>query len=340
MKRRRVLVLMHEDLVPGDDFDELPAERRLEMRTEADVCRTLAGAGHEVVRLGVRDDIGAVRRAVEETRPHVVFNLLEEFHDLPQYDHAVVSYLELIRMAYTGCGPRGLVLARDKALSKQILVHHRVHVPSFMVCRRRRKVKRHARLTFPLIVKTLEEEGSVGISQASLVRNDEKLVERVEYLQSKFGGDVIAEEFIPGREIYASVIGNQVLTVYPLRELIIENRAEGEPLINTEKSKWDKAYQDRKGVFHGPAEVTPEVEAEIGRVAKRIYRTLRLVGYARIDFRLRPDGKLYFIEANPNPEIANEEEFAWSAACAGVEYPELLDKILSLGIGRRRRPAS
>lgn len=340
MKKRRILVMMHEDLVPPDDLTSLSEQDLRAVKTEADVVTALKRAGHEVVKLGLRDELRPIRQAISETKPHIVFNLLEEFRDLPSYDFAVVSYLELVGLAYTGCSPRGLVLARDKALSKQILSHHKVHVPRFAVFQKGRRVRRPKKLEFPLIVKTLDEEGSVGISQASLVRSDEKLVERVQFVHEKFGAHAIAEEFIEGRELYASVIGNKVLTVFPTWELIFENLPEDAPLINTEKAKWDPTYQKKWGIDHGPAELPKEEEHRLAKTAKRIYRTLSLSGYARIDFRLRADGRLYFLEANPNPDIAKEEEFAWAAKTAKLGYTRLLEKIVSLGLGRRKKYTS
>lgn len=337
MKKRRVIVMMHEDLVPPEDRSAVPESKQAEFKTEANVIDALQASGHEVIKLGARDEVKPIREAIKETKPHVVFNLLEEFRDMPQYDHAVVSYFDLIGMAYTGCGPRGMVLARDKGISKQILLHHRVRVPRFAAVARGRKTRRPKRLRFPLIVKTLDEEGSVGISQASLVHSDEKLAERVRFIHESIGCDAIMEEFIEGREIYASVIGNKVLTVYPTWELIASELPDDAPLINTRKAKWDKTYQEKWGIDHGPAELPPEQEEEVARTAKRIYRTLRMCGYARIDFRLMENGRLYFIEANPNPDISREEEFAWSAREAKIDYEQLLEKIMSLGIRRRRR---
>jgi D-alanine-D-alanine ligase len=131
--------------------------------------------GHEAFPIGLYDDLGIIRKALEEKKPHIVFNLLEEFHGYAVYDQHVVSFLELMRQPYTGCNPRGLTLAHDKALSKKILAFHRIQVPSFAVFPVNRKVRRPKSLKFPILVKSLSEEGSACISQASLVNDDEKL---------------------------------------------------------------------------------------------------------------------------------------------------------------------
>ena len=212
-KKLRVLVLMHEDLVPPDDLDDPPREDILQFKTEYDVVTGLERLGHEVHKLGVWDELAPLRKALQEGDPDIVFNLLEEFHGQAVYDHNVVSYLELMRTPYTGCNPRGLVLARDKALSKKILHYHRIRVPRFAVVPLDRKFRRPQRLDFPLIVKSLVEEASTGISRASVVHDEDKLSERIRFIHQHVRTDAIVERYIEGRELYVGVMGNQRLTV-------------------------------------------------------------------------------------------------------------------------------
>jgi D-alanine-D-alanine ligase len=285
--------------------------------------------------LGVSDELKPIRDEIESWKPHVVFQLLEEFHGEAVYDHNVASYLELMRIPYTGCNPRGLILARGKDMSKTLVHYHRVQVPAFAVFPMHRKVRRPSRLALPLIVKSLSEDASLGISQASVVDTDEKLAERVTFIHERIGTAAIAEQYIEGRELYVGVLGNDRLRVLPVWELQFRNLAQGAWPIATEKVKHDPDYQERRGIRHGPAkDLKPEFCARIQRIAKRIYRTLDLDGYARIDFRLSADGNLYFLEANPNPEIAESQEFATAARHAGLDYPDLLDLIMMLGIRR------
>jgi D-alanine-D-alanine ligase len=206
----------------------------------------------------------------------------------------------------------------------------------------RRKVKRPPRLALPLIVKSLSEDGSYGISQASIVDTDEQLVERVAFVHERLGTAAIAEQYIEGRELYVGVLGNNRLRVLPVWELKFGSLGgQGARQIATKKAKHDPDYQERVGIVDGPAkELAPEVYARIQRTAKRIYRTLGLDGYARIDFRLSADGTPYFIEANPNPEIAKSQEFAIAARHDGLDYPDLLHRILALGISRAKAGAS
>jgi D-alanine-D-alanine ligase len=251
------------------------------------------------------------------------------------YDQNVVSYLELLQVPYTGCNPRGLVIARSKALSKKLLAYHRIRIPAFAVFPLRRAVRRPRRLPFPLIVKSLTEHASLGISQASVVDSDEKLAERVTFVHERLHTDAIAEQFIEGGEYYVSVIGNDRLLALPVWELVFENMPANAALIATAKVKHDVEYQKRRGIIQRVAVDLPEGMAQrIVQTSKRIYRLLELDGYARIDYRLAADGSLYFLDANPNPEIAESEELAMAAKHVGMTYPELLTRVVNLGLRR------
>src|SRR6201990_2845104 len=339
MRRLRILVLMHPDCVPPDSSDGYSAREINEWKTEYDVVSTLRAAGHEVRPLGVQEELKPVRDEIEGFKPHVVFNLLEQFHHEPVYDQHIPSFLELMKIPYTGCNPRGLILARGKDLSKSLVHYRRTAVPAFAVFPMRHKVKRPARLALPLIVKSLNEDGSRGISQASIVDTDEQLVERLASIHERVGTAAIAEQFIDGRELYVPVLGNNRLRVLPVWELKFGTM--GGQQIDTEKVKHDVGYQERVGIVDGPAKnLAPELYARIQRTAKRIYRTQGLDGYARIDFRLAPDGTLYFIESNPNPEIAKSQEFATAAKHVGLDYPDLLHRIVALAISRAKAGVS
>ena len=332
-KKLRVIVLCHEDLVPPDSIEGLSAKEIAPYKTEWDVISTLKKIGHDVLPVGVYNNLGVIGNALMEHKPHIAFNLLEEFHGYPLYDQHVVSYLELMKQAYTGCNPRGLMLARDKALSKKLFAFHRIRAPKFSVFPVGRATKRPHRLSFPVVVKSLNEEASLGISQASLVTSDEKLRERVAFMHETFGVDVIAEEYIAGRELYVGVMGNQRLQTFPIWELPFARLPENAPHIATAKVKWDLEYQKKYKIETRRAEELPDgAEQKLMHLAKRIYKVLGLSGYARIDLRLAPDGQVYVLEANPNPDLQREEDFALSAKAAGIDYAEALGRILSLGV--------
>ncbi len=338
VKRRRIIVLVHESLIPPEDVSDLSPAKLQSFKTELDVREGLRSLGHDVSMVGLSDDLGPLRIAIEEIKPHVVFNLLEEFGGQAIFDAHVVGYLELQRIPYTGCNPRGLVLARDKALSKKVLAYHRIRVPRFRVFPRYRKIKRPKRLSFPLIVKSLIEEGSYGIAQASVVHSDKALQERVAFIHDKIRTDAVVEEYIPGREVYVSVLGNHRLQVLPTWEIFLDKLPEDAPRIATQKIKWNLEYQEKHGVKIGRAKgLSEEMERRIAKLSRRICGRLRTDGCVRIDFRLNEAGELYFLEANPNPDIGKGEEFAGAAKAAGIDYPSLLQKIVNLGIRRAER---
>jgi D-alanine-D-alanine ligase len=328
---------MHHDLVPPDCLDGHDPSNA-EWRTEYDVVTTLRKLGHDVRPLGVKSDLGVIRAAIEEWRPHIAFNLLEEFDGLAVYDQNVVSYLELLRMPYTGCNPRGLMLARDKVLSKKLFSFHRIPFPDFIVAPQGRAVRRPKWLTFPLIVKSVTEEASLGISQASIVEDDMKLKERVAFIHESVGTGALIERYIEGRELYVGVIGNGHLQALPVWELKLDKLPDDARKIATERVKWSRKYQDKYGITSEKAKNLPAGKAEeIQHLAKRVYRTLGLSGYARIDLRMDGEGAVYVLEANPNPQIARNEDFADSAEGAEYSYEELLQELLNAGL--RWRPA-
>lgn len=330
------MVLMHEDLLPPNALDGYTDKEIATWKTEYDVVTCLEDIGHEVLPLGVHADLNPIRDTLEEFQPHITFNLLEEFHGVAAYNYSVVSYLELLRKPYTGCNPRGLMLTRDKALTKKVLAYHRVPVPRFSVFPVGRRARKPSRLQYPLLVKSLMEEASLGIAQASIVHNDEKLAERVSFIHEHVGTDAIAEEYIDGREFYVGVIGNQRLLAYPVWELLFNNLPEGAPRIATYKVKWDLEYQKKIGLRTRAAhDVAPEKSKQIQTLCKRAYRNLGLSGYARMDLRMTPEGKVYVLEANPNPQLSFGEDFSESAAHAGTSYEVLLQKVIGLGLNYR-----
>ena len=336
MKPQRVLTLVHKHLVPPGDVSGIDVTAA-EWRTEHDVIGTLRKSGHLVEVLGVQDELGGIRRAVHEFQPTIVFNLLESFDNVTTFDQNVVSYLELLKVPYTGCNPRGLLLARDKSLSKKLLAYHRIPVPDFVVFRYGRTVRMSPRLKFPLIVKSLTYEASVGISQASVVNDEERLRKRVTFIHESLGTDAIAERYIDGRELYVGLMGNDRVRVFPIWEMHFQKMVEGNNWpIATERVKWNPKYQEKHGIDTDEARDLPDdAVVQIGRMCKRIYKTLELTGYARIDLRMDATGRVHVIEANPNPQLAHGEDFAESASRAGLSYGALLDRILALGLAWR-----
>ena len=337
MKKLRILALLHADLVPPQTIPRDVAPSKQAWKVEYQVITALRRLGHEVRVLGLHDELLPIRQAIEAWKPHIAFNLLEHFSDRVIFDQHVVSYLELMRLPYTGCNPRGLTLARDKALAKKVLTYHRVPVPSFVVFPLGRKIRIPKRLRFPVIVKSLIEEASIGISQASVVDAQDKLIERIDFVHHKVGTDAIVEQFIKGRELYVAVLGNQRLEVFPTWEMVFRDLPSTAPRIATAKVKFDVAYQRRHGITTKAARLAPEQEKRLARRSRRIYRALSQSGYARLDYRLGEDGEFYLLEVNPNPNIASDEDYADAAKAKGLSYDALLQRIVALGLRRGAR---
>ena len=328
-------MLMHTNMIPPEGIDDREDPRIKECKTEFDVHNALLQLGHDVMIVGVDDSIKPIQAAIHEWKPDIAYNMMEAFADIGALDYYIASYLDMVNMPYTGCNPRGLLLARDKSLSKKIMTYHRIRVPKFFVFQRGKKIneKRLIKLPYPLIVKSTVEQGSFGIAQSSYVASPEELVDRVNQLFEMAEGDAIAEQYIDGRELYVTVIGNKRLEVFPIRELVFDNIDENVHKIATYSVKWNEKYRNKYGIDYQFVRNLPNgMPEKIVKLCKRIYRVLGMSGYARIDLRLSEDGKLYVLEANPNAAIANDEDVAFSAEKAGLSYEQLIQKVLNLGL--------
>jgi len=325
--------MVHKALVPPKAVAGLSESRIDELRTERDVLDALRRLGHEVRVLGVRDHLDEVRAQIDAWRPHVVFNLLDELQGIISYDHYVVAYLELLRQRYTGCNPRGMMLSRDKVLTKRVLATHGVATPAFRLFPFGRRFRAPARLDFPLFVKSATEDASLGISQASLVEDLKGLRERVEFIHDKVQSDALVEEYVDGREIYVGVLGNSRLVTLPPWELDFGALPSAQARIATRKVKWDRKYQAKHAIETRKARDLSAAQRErFADLAKRTYRALYMSGFARMDFRLRSDGRILLLEANPNPNLSKGEDLADSAKAAGLSYTALVSRIVQLGL--------
>jgi D-alanine-D-alanine ligase len=333
MKKLRALVVVHASLVPPESLEGHTEKEIEEWRTEYDVTTTLRRIGHEVRCLGVLDSLTELRTVIADWKPEIVFNLLEEFDGIVTYDQHVVAFLELMRQPYTGCNPRGLLLSRDKSLCKQLFAFHRIPTPQFTVFGRSAKFRVPRKVKFPLFVKSTVEDASLGIAQASVVDDAAKLRERVEFVHDQVKSDALVEEYIAGRELYVGILGNERLTRLPVWEMVFGSMPDSLAAIATRKVKWDKRYQSRYGITTRAAEdLPPAMLARLDKLSRRIYRALGLSGYARMDFRVTPEGNIYVLEANANPNLEAEEDFAESARASGITYEDLLGRLIQLGL--------
>jgi len=317
---------------PAETFSPEELKEQEDKQTEADVLASLQRLGHEVKTLAVFDDVVCIVERVKAFAPDVVFNLSESFHSDRAHEPNIPALLELMKVRYTGARPDGLMICKDKALAKKVLAYHRVRVPHFVISPEARPLKRLRRFVFPAFVKPVGQESSDGISKASFAKSEEEALERARFIHEKFHCDALIEEYIEGRELYVSVMGNRKLTVFPPREIFFHQMPEDEPKFATFKAKWDDAYRKKWGIQNGPAkDLTPELAEKLARVARKVYRVLKIRGLGRIDVRLTAAGEIVVIEANPNPSLAHEDDFAQSAGAAGLEYDALIQKILDTG---------
>jgi D-alanine-D-alanine ligase len=337
MSKMRVLVLFDTDGEPpaDQDYSQFLKEDAEDLEVEFEVGRALIARGHDVRLLGFKRDVGALLAGLQERPFDVVFNLVERFRDLSALDYTVPGILEMLGHPYTGAGPSGLILSRDKALSKMVLSHEGIATPRFHVVPRDHAVANTLSFGFPMIVKPLDEDASVGIAHASVVKDAEALAQRVKFVHEKVKTDAIVEEFIAGRELYVGVLDGEVRKPLVPIEMCFKDDTHEQQRIATFKTKWSTKYRESRGIENRPAEdLTDEVRARLAETALGAFRVLGLRDYARIDVRLTKDGQVYVVEANPNPYLADGEDYAWAAEEGGYPYPELLEAILESALRR------
>jgi D-alanine-D-alanine ligase len=304
--------------------------------TENDVHKALLANKYEVRLLGLYNDVRPLLDEVQAFKPEVIFNLIETFNNVTQWDKNIAALIEMLGVPFTGATPAALALCNDKALCKKILRFHRVRVPRFHTFYREHKVWLPKTLKLPCIIKPLTEEASRGISQASIVDDEKGFIERVAMIHERMKQDAIAEEYIEGRELYVSVMGDHRLRVLPPRELHFGQMSDDEPRIATYKAKWDDDYRERWGIRNQYAgRLSADVEQRINDVCKRAYRALNIRSYARFDLRVTPSGQVYVLEPNVNPCIAEHDEFAQAAKKVGIAYPTLIRMVVNQALRRK-----
>jgi D-alanine-D-alanine ligase len=334
MKRSlKITVLVDAATVTTEDPEfNNPTGKKI---TEYHVIEALRLLGHTVSVIGVFDNLESMIHDLKAIKPDLVFNLTEQYFGERRWDKHLAGVLELLQLPYTGCGAEGLMLCRDKRLCKHLLGLHKIRVPDFLSLPWNHTIRIPKKIHYPLVVKPALADGSEGISNASLVSTPEALKERTEFIHDRWQQDVIAEEYIEGRELYVSVIGNKRLKVYPARECLFNFDGVRGPNLATYRVKWNDDYREKWGIEFGFAELDDDTQKRIAKVCKKVFRVLHLQGYGRIDLRLRPDGKIYILEVNPNPDLAYGEEVAEAADKAGISYEQLIAKIIRLSLERQ-----
>ncbi len=338
MSKLNVVVLYdrwEEEEEPGTaTADKSPLTRTLDKKeVEEEVADALGKLGHDAT-LHVLDGNVKSLHALVRMECDLVFNLAESFGGKDTADYCIAAYLELIGKRITGSGSHGLLYGQDKAVAKKILQFHGIDTPVFARSFRGRLDFSHD-LEFPVIVKPAREDGSIGIEFSNVVSSIRELMERIDWLHANFDSPVLIEEYVDGREMYVGVIGNDNPTALPVIELDLSKLPEGRPRIAGAEVKWGRgtrAYRDTKSAVAD--DLQEETAALLQQTAVAVYQALELRDYARIDMRLRPDGRVAVIEANPNPWLASKAEFALAARKAGRTYNQLIGEIVDLALAR------
>jgi D-alanine-D-alanine ligase len=294
------------------------------------VAAALRKKGHQVTILGVRDDLPKMVQGLKRRGSELVFNLLEGFGEDTSADVAVAGVLDLLRLRYTGSGPGELFLRQDKGLAKKVFAFDNILYPHFAVFGKDADLETAGKLHMPLFVKPLRADASIGIDGDSLVRDAISLMKRVVAIHEKIGDSALVEEYIEGREFYIGVLGNREPLALPPIEMDFSGLPEGSPRILGSKAKWSPKSVEFKGTKSILADVPDELRARLQKAAVDAYRALRVRDYGRVDLRVTDTGDIYVIEVNANCYLEQESEFAAAAAAAGIEYPDLIQRIVEL----------
>jgi len=306
------------------------------------VAKALDQSGHRVKLLAAGTDLRSLVSTIAKDESELVFNLCESLGGVAQHEQHVVALLELMGKRFTGASALGLTLAQDKALSKKLMHFHGIRYPKFTVFREPPTEWSHD-VAFPLFVKPLNQDGSVGIGRDSIVNDLNELKERVSFVQRECGAPALVEEYIEGREIYIGILGNEAAEVLPILEWDFSNVPDHLPKIASAEAKWDKESPEYQAPQVFPADIPEEVVTRIREVSLDAFRALRLRDYARIDMRLRPPGsatprgpsdkwEYFVIEANPNPHLEPKGELALAAGRQGLKYHDLINRIVDLAV--------
>ncbi len=331
----RVLVVYNRDFESAGADPENCS--RADIRgTADDVVQALAGGEYKVDALGVTEDLmGAVTQIVADA-PDVVFNLCESIDGVSSLEPLLPLLLERAGLAYTGSSPLTLGLALHKHKAKELLRGAGVPTPEAAVLTT--PDLSEVALPFPLIVKPAREDASVGITSASVVHDRAALERQVTFVLARYRQPVLVERYVEGREIYVSMLeqpGGEI-EILPLYEIDFSEMPAGRPRIVSFEGKWVESSPEFSGTKPVPCVgLTPAAQARIARVARTAFAAMELRDYARLDLRLSADGTPYVIDVNPNCDLSARAGFARAARAAGLDYDEVIRRIVALAAPRR-----
>ncbi len=300
---------------------------------EEHVLKALRPRYKNVVVVPFGPDAGATLRELKALKPRIVFNLTEWIDGDRKLDYAIAALLEVLKFRYTGTGPAGLQMCRDKALSAHLAAAAGVDVPRSFTLGIRDRIENPG-LAYPLLVKPQFGDGSDEIGKDSLVRTLRELQAKVRAIRSRLKESVVCEEFIPGHDIYAGVIGNEPRVLAPT-EMVVGSKKASAPKFATYRLKNDGAYRTKWRVCYRLAKLPPRVMRQVQDYGKKVFRALKLRDYARLDFRLTDEGRLVFIEANPNSDLT-PNTLGRNLCFVGIEYRNLIPRIVETARKRYR----
>ncbi len=330
-----------EDAVLAETPEEKPVKKRKRpgktrriKEDREEIFEALEKIGHEPF-YQVLDGTPQCLTSLAKCGADLMFNLTESFAGDDTKEMNIAAYMDLLGIRYTGGGPHAHFLAQDKATAKKMFAFHGIKTPYFAHAYRGRIEHAHD-VEFPLIVKPVWEDGSIGIDAGAVVDSIKELMERVEYIQNQFDSPALIEEYIEGREIYVGVLGSyESARALPLVELDLSKLPEGTPKIASYDVKFEKDTQGYKLTkSHLVADLDDDVTAKLQEVGLAAYNAVKLRDYGRIDMRLTPQGEVYVIEANPNPWLSSKHEFAMAAKSSGRSYSDLIGEIVDMALAR------
>lgn len=336
MRKLKVAVLYDE--IEDREKAEAEAEGKKFPLAYRQLEQALIERGHTVNVMPLASDVIDLVSKISNLDCDIIFNLAETFGGVSQHEQNVAALLELLKKPFTGSGSIGLALSQDKELSKKILAFHGIDSPKYAVIDSG-KVEWSDDLRFPVLVKPVSQDGSIGIDTKAVAHNIKELMERISYIHSELHSPALIEEYIDGREIYVSVLGNEKVEALPLFEMGFSRSSEDEPKIASTEAKWEEGSEAARNTFEFfPTDIPQDVYEKIQKAAAMAFRLLKLRDYGRIDMRLRQgtegDWEYYIIEANGNPHLEMESELPRAAMKHGLDYPDLLEKIIELALDR------
>jgi len=304
------------------------------------IAKKLTNIGFNAYSFNIKDNLQLMIKHLLDEKPDVIFNFAEIYKDNPRLEMNIVGLFELLGISYTGTPAMSLANCQNKILAKRLLSSGGIRIPHFFIVYVKSTRYTH-RLNYPLFVKPAFEDASVGIDNESIVSNSEELKKRIDYVLKNFSYPVLIEEFIEGRELNVSVMGDKRLKVLPISEIDFSTMPDHLHNIVSYQAKWDPNHESfHKTIPICPAPLPGNIEKKAKEIAFKAFKVLGCRDYARVDMRLSKDNKLYVLEVNPNPDITDGAGFMRSAECGGMTYGQVLKRILKYALRRRAEQTS